>query len=379
MKLKSLLLGSAAALVAVSGARAADAVIIPEPEVVEYVRVCDAYGTGYFYIPGTETCLRVHGYVRYDMGFGELNGAVSNSGDETWRKRARASFRVSTAAETDYGTLRTYVETRWQFDTNGATPYAVANGAAPGYTNAGEFSINFAYIDLNGFRVGKDESYFTTFTGYAGSVINDTTGGGYGPFDTNLISYTWSSGAFTAGISLEEGVNSTMVGLAPSGWGIDDYVPHVVVGLGYDAGIVNLRGVFGYDTRDDFVAPATVQGGWAAKVRGDVDITDAISAFVMVMYGENSSGYTSWATGAATDKTWSVIGGASLALTDAATFNTQVQWAEANGGVQDVWAVAANVNYQIAPGFDFRPEVQWAQFNDGTDGWGGVVRFQRSY
>ncbi|MEP4753305.1 MAG: porin, partial [Nitratireductor sp.] len=54
MKIKSLLLGSAAALAAVSGARAADAVVIAEPEPVEYVRVCDAYGAGFFYIPGTE-------------------------------------------------------------------------------------------------------------------------------------------------------------------------------------------------------------------------------------------------------------------------------------------------------------------------------------
>ena len=68
MKLKSLLLGSAAALVAFSGARAADAVIA-EPEPVEYVKVCDAYGAGYFYLPGTETCLKVGGFVRYDIDF----------------------------------------------------------------------------------------------------------------------------------------------------------------------------------------------------------------------------------------------------------------------------------------------------------------------
>ncbi|MGB7431601.1 MAG: porin, partial [Ahrensia sp.] len=66
MTIKSLFLGSAAALVAVSGARAADAVVIPEPELVEYVRVCDTYGTGFFYIPGTETCLAISGYVRYE-------------------------------------------------------------------------------------------------------------------------------------------------------------------------------------------------------------------------------------------------------------------------------------------------------------------------
>eukprot|EP00657_Telonema_sp_P-1_P005310 TRINITY_DN2259_c0_g1_i1.p1 TRINITY_DN2259_c0_g1~~TRINITY_DN2259_c0_g1_i1.p1 ORF type:complete len:136 (-),score=60.69 TRINITY_DN2259_c0_g1_i1:117-524(-) len=65
MNIKSLLIGSAAALVAVSGARAADAIVAAEPEPVEYVRVCDAFGTGFFYIPGTETCLKIDGYVRF--------------------------------------------------------------------------------------------------------------------------------------------------------------------------------------------------------------------------------------------------------------------------------------------------------------------------
>ncbi|MDL2402290.1 porin, partial [Rhizobium mayense] len=63
MNIKSLLLGSAAALAAVSGAQAADAVVAAEPEPLEYVRICDAYGAGYFFIPGTETCLKIGGKV----------------------------------------------------------------------------------------------------------------------------------------------------------------------------------------------------------------------------------------------------------------------------------------------------------------------------
>ena len=51
MNIKSLLYGSAAALVAVSGARAADAVVVAEPEPVEYVRICDAYGAGFSIFP----------------------------------------------------------------------------------------------------------------------------------------------------------------------------------------------------------------------------------------------------------------------------------------------------------------------------------------
>jgi hypothetical protein len=34
---------------------------------VEYVRVCDAFGTGFFYIPGTETCLKINGRVRFEI------------------------------------------------------------------------------------------------------------------------------------------------------------------------------------------------------------------------------------------------------------------------------------------------------------------------
>src|SRR5688500_5653089 len=71
MNIKSLLLGSAAALAVVSGAQAADAVVAAEPEPMEYVRVCDAYGTGFFYIPGTETCLKIGGQLRYEKRFSD--------------------------------------------------------------------------------------------------------------------------------------------------------------------------------------------------------------------------------------------------------------------------------------------------------------------
>jgi hypothetical protein len=42
----------------------------PKVAPVEYVRVCDVYGSGFFYIPGTDTCLKLTGYVRADLGTG---------------------------------------------------------------------------------------------------------------------------------------------------------------------------------------------------------------------------------------------------------------------------------------------------------------------
>ena len=64
---KSLLLGSAAGLVAVVGAQAADLPVKAKP--VQYVKICSLYGAGFYYIPGSDICLKIGGYVRADYGW----------------------------------------------------------------------------------------------------------------------------------------------------------------------------------------------------------------------------------------------------------------------------------------------------------------------
>ena len=79
MKLiKSLLLGSAAGLAAVVSAQAAD-LPVAKAAPVEYVRVCSTYGAGFFYIPGTETCLRVGGRVRAEFQYLEPTSREDDS------------------------------------------------------------------------------------------------------------------------------------------------------------------------------------------------------------------------------------------------------------------------------------------------------------
>src|SRR3984893_17068654 len=68
---KSLILGSAAGLLAMSGAQAADLPV--KAKAVEYVRICSLYGAGFFYIPGTDTCIKLGGYVRADLTY---NGGI---------------------------------------------------------------------------------------------------------------------------------------------------------------------------------------------------------------------------------------------------------------------------------------------------------------
>jgi hypothetical protein len=67
MKLKTLFLGTAAAFAVTGGAQAADLALAVEP--IDYVKVCDAFGTGYYYIPGTDTCLKISGDIRLDVWF----------------------------------------------------------------------------------------------------------------------------------------------------------------------------------------------------------------------------------------------------------------------------------------------------------------------
>src|SRR6184192_1054330 len=64
---KRMLLGSAAALTAISSTQAADLPVKAKP--VEYVKICSLYGEGFYYIPGSEICLKIGGYAQADYAW----------------------------------------------------------------------------------------------------------------------------------------------------------------------------------------------------------------------------------------------------------------------------------------------------------------------
>ncbi|WP_284441778.1 porin [Brucella suis] len=362
MNIKSLLLGSAAALVAASGAQAADAIVAPEPEAVEYVRVCDAYGAGYFYIPGTETCLRVHGYVRYDVKGGD--DVYSGTDRNGWDKSARFALRVSTGSETELGTLKTFTELRFNYAANNSG----VDGKYGNETSSGTV-MEFAYIQLGGLRVGIDKSEFHTFTGYLGDVINDDVISA-GSYRTGKISYTFTGGnGFSAVIALEQGGDNDGGYTGTTNYHIDGYMPDVVGGLKYAGGWGSIAGVVAYDS---------VIEEWAAKVRGDVNITDQFSVWLQGAYSSAATpdqNYGQWGGD------WAVWGGLKYQATQKAAFNLQA--------AHDDWgktAVTANVAYELVPGFTVTPEVSYTKFGGEwkntvaeDNAWGGIVRFQRSF
>src|SRR3712207_1929730 len=105
MKLaKSLFLGSVAGLAAVAGAQAAD-LPAKKAAAVEYVRVCSTYGEGFFYVPGTESCVRISGRVRVDTLYSE----PFDRADDAIGFRARGRVNIDHRTQTAYGLLRTYI------------------------------------------------------------------------------------------------------------------------------------------------------------------------------------------------------------------------------------------------------------------------------
>src|SRR5438270_841339 len=72
---KSLLLGTAAGLVAVAGAQAADMPVKAAP--VAYVKICSLYGDGFYYVPGTATCIKFGGYVRLQTEFNSGSSGIA--------------------------------------------------------------------------------------------------------------------------------------------------------------------------------------------------------------------------------------------------------------------------------------------------------------
>ena len=185
---KSLLLGTAAGLVAVAGAQAADMPVKAAP--VQYVKICSLYGDGFYYIPGTDICLKVGGYVRgeygWNNGLSQTNGpfqggagqqAYSTRTDgEDWNMRTRAYAWFDSRQQTEYGTLRTYLQLGVNYDSPQVTS-----------TN---FNANRAFIQFAGFTIGTAQSFFDFYSSpassYWGALASDTGDGGWKVFAYTL-------------------------------------------------------------------------------------------------------------------------------------------------------------------------------------------------
>jgi Porin subfamily len=206
---KSLLLGSAAGLIAAAAAHAADLPV--KAKRAEYVKVCTLYGAGFWYVPGTDTCLKIGSYIRVQTMYNADNGGVApgsgdggSGGHNTRTDSAKFAFRnrnvlsVDLRTRTEYGTLRSYmnVGTEWTTSSSGTG----GNNAAA----ADSVFVNRGFIQFAGFTAGRVRSYFdiNSLSPYSYARLTNGDTGSKGIY---ALAYTAQFGnGFTATLSLED-------------------------------------------------------------------------------------------------------------------------------------------------------------------------------
>src|SRR5512140_2773672 len=174
---KSLILGSAAGLIAMSGAQAADLPV--KAKAVEYVRICSLYGAGFYYIPGTDTCIKLGGYLRVEAGLGTnslynyATGAPAGAHNRLsnyYTARSREDLNIDTRTATEYGVVRTFFDATFSWTTggyagagNGTSAYDGNNaaGTGSGQVAGGSLGVYYAFIQFAGFTMGKAISQFS--------------------------------------------------------------------------------------------------------------------------------------------------------------------------------------------------------------------------
>lgn len=354
MNIKALLAGSVAAFASASASHAADAVVAAEPESMEYVRVCDAFGTGFFYIPGSETCLKIGGYTRFEIGIGDDPYTGEDIG---WSTFARGSLMFDARNDTEIGTVRSVIDLRFQ-------------------SNDDNY-VNGAYIEAAGFRAGHADSRFDTWLNSAGDIINDDVID-YTGDRTDQLSYVYDAGnGFSALIGLERGAGSYTVDTVPTETTVyydqGDW-PMPIAGAKYEQDWGGIAAVGGYDTFAD---------SFAGKVRLDVVFNDVFSAWVMGGYQsdwDNHKGpqdtrrlnyFGAW------NGDWAAWGGFAAKVTEKATINAQAAYEE-----DGTFASALNVVYMVTDGLMLMPELDYTDFGgERGDGnaLGATIRLQRSF
>ena len=200
----SALLGGAAGIIALSGAQAADLPV--KAKAVEYVKICSLYGAGFYYIPGTDTCIRIGGALRvgttfngnpWDVPFFQGSTGGANAYNRNYfGTRERTYLNIDTRTNTDYGVVRTYASLLFDFSAN-------RENIAGGYVEN-----DFLFIQFAGFTFGKAVSMFDPQWALSLPVIGTTTGALSGSHDDTgipLLAYTKEFGnGVSASLSLED-------------------------------------------------------------------------------------------------------------------------------------------------------------------------------
>jgi len=369
MKLKTLLLGSAGALAVAGGAQAAD-LSVAEP--VEYVKVCDAFGAGYWYIPGTDTCLKIGGYVRFDANFFSQKDVYEGTGihSATWEFATEAKVTVTANSMTEYGPLTGFIALVGRSDNN--TPVVNKNDYREG---KGLVFVDEAYLSLGPLLVGRTGSIYD----YTGGFTYD----GYS-YDADAaadqVRLTWAMSGFGVMLAIEDPRDR---------WGTDlsatYHMPNIIAAVTAAQGHWDAKLSVGW-------AETTSGTGFGAQIATTIKLDELAKGDKLMLKAAWAQGQVgAWADAptavyANGSSVWSVVasfqhfwtGQLSTAITAGYTDRPLTT----SAGFGDIWQVRANLVWAPVTGFAAGIEGSYVKSQTGTLSpgiWSAKVRLQRSW
>jgi Porin subfamily len=259
--------------------------VAPNPQPIQYVKICSLYGVGFYYIPGTDMCIKVGGWARYENGFG-YNGSfttefydnnINNRNTIGYHERVKGTATFDARSPTEYGTVRSYIALG--ISTNNAQGSSGSNGTS-GYNNRW-------FIQWAGFTIGHSTSFYDFYSigGNQYGFVTASSDSGDGGWD--VFGYTANFGnGLSATLSAE---SQRVTSLAYTGTGAG-----VAGALGGAGGLAfNSQGL-NYQAQQvpDVVANLRVDQAW-----GSAQIMGALHSVAATYYG-NPGGFTAGFEGA---------------------------------------------------------------------------------
>ncbi|MBS0532434.1 MAG: porin [Proteobacteria bacterium] len=185
------------------------------------MKICSLYGAGFYYIPGTDTCIKIGGYMRAEVDFNASGSFTPNFADHDartyntnhWRTRIATTWDVR--SQTAYGTLRASAMIAATDDNSAGGGYAGSSNPsnAAGATPYNRLYNQWAFIQWAGFTAGKTASFFD-FDNDSYSNQTNVWGSVYAGSGVEVFGYTAQLGNGLSASIAAENNNGHRLGIA---------------------------------------------------------------------------------------------------------------------------------------------------------------------
>lgn len=396
MKIKTILLGAAATLLATAScAYATEAMYhthkpkkhvvithVVKKKTIVVANACSILGSDLINIPGTSTCIKIYGQVSGTVFGGSTLSATEigvmkdqKEDEKHTGLNSEARIGLESYAPSSMGPIHARIEARGNLRNGlGYLSYGThfPNGAPVVYGQNAHLNIHYAYAELGGLRLGVDETIFNYWANNFSGVENDSILNPTAGASLNAISYTFSN---RKGVSAILGLESSdrTEKVASKKQDFDGSIHNstkpetasLVAGIKFDQAWGDIIGLVAYD---GYYKKSS------GKLRVDGHINNRLSIFGLAAvksikdsYGLNEDNttftrYSTWSPYGDWDGKWEAMIGGAYVVNPKVTFNAQAGYTAAKTA-----AVSADFVYEIAKNFTITPELSYVAWNDDKE------------